>query len=611
MRAQLSASRPRSAAADLRAAPPSGVRVLGSLGRVEAFRLGRHPVVLAGVVGAVVLFGAQSRGSVARWWVTDVRLGTALLFVGVAVLYAGHLATGRAQRDGLGELYESFPTSAPKRIGAHLVALVAPVAASAAFVAIAVGWLDSNGAIGSPRVSVLAGGLTLVAFLGALGVALGRWAPRAVGGGLFVAAVVALVEIDVVVPSFDGPVRLGRALDWLLPWHQPFVSGELPGPLPGFPPASSHLVELVGLAALASLAAVASRAMGVRRLVATGTAACLAAGAVGWASWSETRPIPLARLDGLVAAAIHPASHERCQTRAGVSYCAYPAYLPWVKLWAAPVDGVLSRLPRRPARRLVVRQVVDSSFLCSTSLGAAAAASCTGGTPSGSRGRQLSRLASRLTAFQAALGTDAALVPGSARPPVYVGLNWGSGATLGPAEFNLALDVAYWALDLPTTGRNVHAQGGTQQVSCLPVGQAREAIAVWLAASVAPASRAALRAEISASATGSVPYGNGRSSVATFVASSTLDTVGSQQTTGRATLLAAAMTAVPERHVEAVLAAHWSTWTNWRTPDAALATALGLRLPPGPPTPSTAPPAAAGSDQVIQVSGPPPSPVCH
>ena len=83
------------------------------------------------------------------------------------------------------------------------------------------------------------------------------------------------------------------------------------------------------------------------------------------------------------------------------------------------------------------------------------------------------------------------------------------------------------------------------------------------------------------------------------------------ETTGRATLLAAAMTAVPERHVEAVLAAHWSTWTNWRTPDAALATALGLRLPPGPPTPSTAPPAAAGSGQVIQVSGPPPSPVCH
>ncbi len=308
MRAQLSAGRPRSAAANLRAAPPSGVRVLGSLGRVEAFRLARHPVVLAGVVGAVVLLVEQTRGSVARWWVTDVRLGTALLFVGVAVLYAGHLAAGRAQRDGLGELYESFPTSAATRIGAHLVALVAPVAASAAFVAIAVGWLDSNGAIGSPRVSVLAGGLALVAFLGALGVALGRWAPGP-WAGLFVAAVVALVEIDVVVPSFDGPVRLGRALDWLLPWHQPFVSGELPGPLPGFPPESAHLVELVGLAALASLAAVASRAMGVRRLVATGTAACLAAGALGWASWSETRPIPLARLVGgqvLMSSRVHP-----------------------------------------------------------------------------------------------------------------------------------------------------------------------------------------------------------------------------------------------------------------------------------------------------------------
>ncbi|MDA8317122.1 MAG: hypothetical protein M0010_18425 [Actinomycetota bacterium] len=586
------------------------MRVLGSLGRVEAFRLGRHPIVLAGVVGAVVLLVAQTRGSVARWWVADVHLGTALLFVGVAVLYAGYLATARAVRDGLADLYESFPTSATKRIGAHLVALMAPVVASAAFVVIAVGWLDAQGAIGSPRVSVLAGGLALVALLGALGVALGRWAPGP-WAGLFAATLIALVEVDVVVPSFDGPVRLGRALDWVLPWHQPFVSGEFPGPIASFPPATAHLVELVGLAALTSLAALASRAMGVRRLFATATAACLAAGAVGWAGWSETRPIPVGRLDSLVAAAIHPATHERCQTRAGVSYCAYPAYLPWVRLWAAPVDGVLSRLPRRPARRLVVRQVVDSSFLCSPSLGAAAAASCTGGTPSGPRGRQVARLASRLTAFQAALSTDAALVPGSARPPVYVGLNWGSGATLGPAELNLALDVAYWAVHLPTTGQVVHAQGGTQQVSCLPVGQAREAIAVWLAASATPATRAALRAEVSAGQIGSVPYGNGRSSVATFAASSTLDTVGSLETTGRATLLAAAMTALPERRVEAVLAAHWSTWTNWRTSDKSLATALGLRLPPAPPTPATVPPAAAGSGQVIQVSGPPPSPVCH
>lgn len=117
-----------------------------------------------------------------------------------------------------------------------------------------------------------------MAFLGAFGVALGRWAPGP-WAGVLASTLTSLVELDLVLPSFDGPVRFGRGLHWLLPWHQPCVSGEPPGPLAGFPPATAHLVELVGLAARASPVDLASRAVGVRRLVATGTAACLAAGA--------------------------------------------------------------------------------------------------------------------------------------------------------------------------------------------------------------------------------------------------------------------------------------------------------------------------------------------
>lgn len=274
--------REAASAVALTARRPGGARVLGSLGRFEAARLARHPAVLAGVAGAVVLFVVETTSSAPRWWVDDVVIGTALLFVGVAALVAEHLATSRTRRDAMAALYDSFPTGAPRRTAGHLVALVAPVALSAVLVAAAVVWLDAQGAIGTPRPAVLGSGLAVVALLGALGVLLGRWAPQA-WSGLLVAAVVGLLEVDLVVASIDAPLRLGSGVAWLAPWHQASVSGELPGPVPGFPPAGAHLVELVGLGILVAGGALLSRHWRGRRLVAGGIAACLVAAAVGWA----------------------------------------------------------------------------------------------------------------------------------------------------------------------------------------------------------------------------------------------------------------------------------------------------------------------------------------
>lgn len=221
-------------AVPLTAPPPGGARMLGALGRVEAAPLARHPAVLAGLAGAVVLLVVKTRDSAPRWWVDDVVLGTVLLLVGVATLVAGHLAASRAKRDAMAALYDSFPTGAPRRTAGHLAALAAPVALSSALVAAAVVWLDAQGAIGTPRAGMLGGRLATVALLGALGVLLGRRAPQA-WVGLLVAAVVGLLEVDLVVVSFDTPLRLGRGVAWLAPWHQASVSGELPAPLPGLP----------------------------------------------------------------------------------------------------------------------------------------------------------------------------------------------------------------------------------------------------------------------------------------------------------------------------------------------------------------------------------------
>lgn len=74
--------------------------------------------------------------------------------------------------------------------------------------------------------------------------------------------------VDLVVTSFDAPLRLAQGLAWLAPWHQASVSGELPGPIPGLPPASAHLVEQVGVVPLLAAGALLSRQWRRRRLVA-------------------------------------------------------------------------------------------------------------------------------------------------------------------------------------------------------------------------------------------------------------------------------------------------------------------------------------------------------
>ena len=54
-------------------------------------------------------------------------------------------------------------------------------------------------------------------------------------------------------------------------------------------------------------------------------------------------------------------------------------------------------------------------------------------------------------------------------------------------------------------------------------------------------------------------------------------------------LLANAMTSLPEQQVSHVLTDAWGRWLNWRTTDAQLAAALGIRMPSVPLPPSLRP----------------------
>ncbi len=147
------------------------------------------------------------------------------------------------------------------------------------------------------------------------------------------------------------------------------------------------------------------------------------------------------------------------------------------------------------------------------------------------------------------------------------------------------MSTADWATGLPTTGRRVSynyavpgggGQGGIAVLACVPVGQAREAVALWLAAGSTAATRSAFAGTGTAGSTQV-----GKRWVATVTETGSGPSVGLAATVQGAAL-AAEMLRLPDRTVQAVLGARWRFWISPQATTAELAAALGLRLPRQP-----------------------------
>lgn len=590
-----------------------GCRVLLLAGRREALWLARSPLVLAGLAVATWLIWLNNRVHVSAyvptqltfWWYADVSIVACLLAAAGGVLMAGQLAAGRARRDQMEQLYASYPASAAVRTGAQLVSVTGPVVLAAAVTGAAWAWLDSNGTLGAPRLWVLGAGLLLIAAAGTIGVALGTWLGHPMAGILVVLAL-GLIEIDLTL-SFDNPVHLPGGTAWLFPWSDPgSVLATLPGVTVPYPP-PAHLAELAALIVLA-VAVALWRALPHRRALAAVALAAL--GVTCWSGWSQARPVPGPVLAALVRQATQPAQVETCQRLQAVRYCYYPAFAPLVRQWAIPVQGVLTRMPRSASTSLTIRQVDDDFFLTPPLLSPTALTSIM---------PVQSTLSAKLGKLDQELSTNPGMLAGSRGSPVYTDLTWGaaiapgaSGGQLGAAQLALALSTAEWATGLPTTGRwvtygSAAAGGGTALLSCVPAGQAREAITVWLAAGATTASRAAFTVPPPG---GSGATQMGRKWIATDQLTGSGPSVG-LNATAQGAALAAEMLRLPQRHVDAVLTARWRHWLRPGTTEAQLAAALGLRLPPAPaarprPAASTTGPNGAVLDQYD-----PPSPVCR
>ena len=540
-------------------------RTAASLALVEARLLARNVLVLAGLVAGGLVVARFVIGSAQpMWWAAGWGIGYGQQILGLAVLAAAQLAAGRPGRDGMHELYRSFPATASTRVLGQLAGLLGAVPASVVLIGAATVALELRGVVGHPDLAALAAGLLLVIAAGAIGIAVGSRLPHPLAG--VVAAVALLVP-------FSQSNRFNDAFIWLFPWVAPNQLSWLPAPLAGYPPAAAHAIMLAGLAALAGLVAL-TLAAGRRLRTGLVVAAAVAVAVTGLAGAAQLRPIPAADLSRLAAETASPATVQHCTTARRVRYCLYPDFGSELRALQAPVGAVLAELPRPPAQPLTIRQTATLDFADPT---------LTHGHPAGQRARWEREIAHGAGTVRSASAIY--LTAGS----------WPAGAS-DPARFSLALGAAEWAVGLPPTEGTA---GGPSSTQCVPLGQARDAVAIWLAIRATGVSGSQPpSSQLPADEVGGRP-------VVTWTypgeEASYLASLGPQPTDA-GYLLAVAMTRLPVARVSRVLDDAWGTWLSWRTSQARLAAALGIEAPRAPALPGPPP----GSAPLLRA----PSPVC-
>jgi hypothetical protein len=528
-----------------------GSRTVLVLAKVEALLLIRSLLVLAGLLasGAVVwvLFGSVQP----LWWNADWQIGFGQLILGLVVLAAAQLAAGRARREGMADLYTSFPVTAGTRTVAHLASLAGAAPASLLLIAAGVAVVQFRGAIGTPAITVLASGLVLVIASGAAGIAIGTRFSHPLAGVLGALALLIIATTSHLVS--------GAAI-WLVPWEwNQDQLGGLPGPLAGYPAAGAHLLELAGLAALAGTVALAVTAGHVRARGGLATAGIVALAVTCLAGALQLRPIPSAGLDHLVTETTSLSSVQYCTTANDIRYCLYPEFGRDLPSLEGPVNGVLARLPARPGHPLRVQQVLTVDLADLTY---------------GHSKDQISQWRAQLHDPSASAITDTAI-------KLPVGSWPAGGSQLADANFAVALATAEWGVRIPAQATG--SPDSEQFLPCVPLGQAREAIAIWLAILATRPSAGELQAGLSSGghylgdevSNTFIPTWTYPGMTADYLALSGI----APQPTAAGYLLAAAMVSLPQQKVSHVLASAWGRWLNWHTTDAQLAAALGIPMP--------------------------------
>jgi hypothetical protein len=263
-----------------------------------------------------------------------------------------NLAASRSARHGTDELYAGMPSDARTRTVGHLLSLAWGVGAAILLVGVMVAFLLLNSPVGSLSASELAVGPLSVALFGALGIVLARWRSHVVVGPV---AVVVLVAVQGWAVNLVAGIEPSHShVSWLAPWVPLSLTHGVPPELV-IRPSGWHVLYLIGLVACVVVVAIGLRGMSpvlIAALVAVATGGFLQL-------QLPSRQQRLAVADLL----LHPQASQACEKRHAVTYCAFPAYVPWIDRWARPIEGVLAQVP--PSARpgdMVVRQTFGAYF---------------------------------------------------------------------------------------------------------------------------------------------------------------------------------------------------------------------------------------------------------
>ena len=523
--------------------------VLG-LARIEALQLARSVLVLSGLLLSGITLWFITYRSQPMWWINDWRIGYGQTVLSLTVLMATQLATARSRRDGLQQLYESFPVSTGQRTLAHLIGVLGALPAALILIGAAAGAFALQHALGAPNPAALIGGALLVVAAGTIGVAIGTRFPHPLAG---------LLGAFVWLLPFSQSNRLNSAISWLFPWVKPAQLNELPRRLSGYPPALAHAIELSAIVLLAGAVALATTAAARRhRVTLLGVAAAALAATVA-ACVLQLQPIPTRDVDRAISETASSPSAQHCTTTdAGghnVRYCLDPEFVPLLGNLRGPVNSVLSQVPGQPMRALTISQ--------------------TGGPNVDDPTLTHGHSSQQVDAWRSQLQRAPANLPSSSAIYVNLGAWPASGPQQSVARFDLALGAALWAVGLPTS-TGTHA--GLQPTQCVPLNQAREAIAIWLAAHATHLPSAQFQGS---NGSYSVAPVNGTAVVVWTYPGEFSNYFASPgaQTTADGYLLAQAITKLPPAHVTATLTANWENWISPDATDTQLAAALGIAMP--------------------------------
>lgn len=429
-----------------------------ALGRVEARKLLGHPASLAGAALTLAIPVVATWNYMPVLNRYDALTNEALIPFAAGILIAAHLATIRARRHRTTELFDSLVAQDAAITVAHLVAVLYASCFALVLVVAQLAYMKAIGGVATPRPTVVMIGPVLVAFAGAFGVALGRWAPRMFAGPLGIAGLVAVC-------TALTTNTYAHNREWLSLWvPSEVISGSASEV--ALRPYGWRLLYMTGLVVVAAAVALAHHRR--QRVIAIGLATAAVVG-TAYAGRQEMQPIPRSEQAAIATRFLETYRDPSCPAYQSVRYCALSGYEGWVDRWRQPTEGVMAALPAsaRPKDLRLIQAPSD-------------------GETYDDRANVVLSDRLRRANRNGILSSENDITPS---------LRWGRNSKEGQSELAIALHVAARATGIDTRFRlteedlqdlaRPRPRGfrlGRTYRNCIALEQGRSIVALWLAA---------------------------------------------------------------------------------------------------------------------------------